>query len=155
MAKDMEDKIALKKKIHEKCLSTLEHSAETTRKRIEELQEDANMTEEEHDVFDGTRNKLLSQRDIYAGQLQNIINEIQVVNNVNSGKLQDKVDFGAVVKTNKQNLFIVTGLGKIEVDGEQYFVISRDVPIYKVMEGKKKGDTFEFNNNKFEIKDVF
>ncbi|MFO8236152.1 MAG: hypothetical protein R6U04_12195 [Bacteroidales bacterium] len=151
----MEDKLALKKKIYDKCLSILEKSAETTKTRVEELQKDANQTEQEHDVFDGTRNKLLGQRDIYVEQLQNIINEIQILNNVNYGKLLDKVDFGAVVKTNKQSLFIVIGLGKISVDGEEYFVISRDVPIYKVMEGKKKGDTFEFNGNKFEIKDVF
>jgi hypothetical protein len=41
------------------------------------------------------------------------------------------------------------------VEGDTYFVISKDVPIYKAMEGLKKGDSFEFNNMKFEIEDVF
>jgi transcription elongation GreA/GreB family factor len=133
----------------------LEESAETTRRQIDELQNDANEAEQEHDVFDGTRSKMLSQRDIYAEQLQNVMDEIHILKKVSFDEALDKVEFGAMVETNKQNMFIVVGIGKVEVDDQTFYVISKNVPIYKAMEGLKKGDTFEFNNMKFEIQDVY
>jgi transcription elongation GreA/GreB family factor len=149
------EKIGLKRKVYDRCLEMLEESAQTTRNSMAEIQEDANEAELEHDVFDGTRDKFLNQRDIYAEQLQNIMNEIQTLKKVTFDEPVEKVEFGAMVLTNKQNMFIVVGIGKVEVEGETFFVISKDVPIFKAMQGMKKGDQFEFNNNQFEIKDVF
>jgi transcription elongation GreA/GreB family factor len=149
------EKIGLKRKVYDRCLEMLEESAQTTRNSMAEIQEDANEAELEHDVFDGTRDKFLNQRDIYAEQLQNIMNEIQTLKKVTFDEPVEKVEFGAMVLTNKQNMFVVVGIGKVEVEGETFFVISKDVPIFKAMQGMKKGDQFEFNNNQFEIKDVF
>ncbi len=151
----VKEKLALKKRVYDRCLEMLEESAETTRRQIDELQKDANEAEQEHDVFDGTRSKLLSQRDIYAEQLQNIMDEIHILKQVPFDEAVDKVEFGAMVETNKQKMFIVVGIGKVQVDGQTFYVISKNVPIYNAMEGLKKGDTFQFNNIKFEIKDVY
>ena len=106
-------------------------------------------------VFDSSRSELLRERDIYAEQLQKAVDDIHILKKVSFDGLEDKVEFGAVVITNRQKMFIALGLGKVEVDDDTYFVISKDVPIYKAMEGLKKGDSFEFNNMKFEIEDVF
>jgi hypothetical protein len=122
---------------------------------MNEIQIDANEAEQEHDVFDGSRSELLRERDIYAEQLQKAVDDIHILKKVSFDGLEDKVEFGAVVITNRQKMFIALGLGKVEVEGDTYFVISKDVPIYKAMEGLKKGDSFEFNNMKFEIEDVF
>ncbi|MGM0530990.1 MAG: hypothetical protein ACQER7_06530 [Bacteroidota bacterium] len=149
------DKLGLKKKIYNRCLEILEHNAETARQIMNEIQIDANEAEQEHDVFDGSRSELLRERDIYAGQLQKAVDDIHILKKVSFDGLEEKVEFGAVVITNKQKMFIALGLGKVEVNGDTYYVISKDVPIYKAMEGLKKGDTFEFNNMKFEIQDVF
>jgi hypothetical protein len=153
--KNLEEKLAFKRKIYDRCLEMLEESAETTRQLMDEVQKDANEAEQEHDVFDGTRSKLLRQRDIYAEQLQNVMDEIHVLKKVYFDEPVEQVEFGAIVVTNKQTMFIVIGLGKVEIEGETVYVISKNVPIYNAMEGMKKGDSFEFNNNKFEIKDVF
>ncbi len=149
------EKIAQKKAIYYKCLEILENNAETARQTMNEIQHDANEAEKEHDVFDGSRSELLRERDIYAEQLQKNLDEIQILKKVHFDRLEDKVEFGAVVLTNKQKIFIALGLGKVKVNGDQYFVISKDTPIYQSMEGMRKGDTFEFNGTTFDIKDVF
>ncbi|MFP4621403.1 MAG: hypothetical protein ACLFM7_08835 [Bacteroidales bacterium] len=149
------EKLERKKAIYNKCLEILENNAEIARNTMNEIQIDANEAEQEHDVFDGSRSELLRKRDIYAEQLQKAVADIHILKKVSFDGIEDKVEFGAVVITDKHNMFVALGLGKIEVDGETYFVISKDVPIYKAMEGLQKGDTFEFNNMKFEIKDVF
>ena len=151
----MENKIEFKKQLYNRCMEILEESAETARQQMNEVQEDANEAELEHDVFDGSRSELLRKRDIYAEQLQKAVDEIQILKKVSFDQLSEQVEFGAVVITNKQKIFITLGLGKVTMDGETYFVISKDVPIYRAMEGLKKGDEFEFNNIKFTIKDLF
>jgi len=151
----MDKKLDFKKQLYNHCMKILEESAETARQQMNEVQEDANEAEQEHDVFDGSRSELLRKRDIYAEQLQKAVDEIQILKKVTLEKLSGQVEFGAVVITNKQKMFIALGLGKVKMDGETYYVISKDVPIYKAMEGLKKGDEFEFNNMKFSIKDLF
>ena len=155
MDNSKKEKLELKKTIYNRCLEILENNAETARQTMNEIQIDANEAEQEHDVFDGSRAELLRERDIYAEQLQKAIDDIHILKKVSFDGLEDKVEFGAVVITDKQKIFIALGLGKVEVNKDTYYVISKDVPIYKAMEGLKKGDTFQFNNNTFEIKDVF
>ena len=155
MDNSKKEKMELKKTIYNRCLEILEDNAETARQTMNEIQIDANEAEQEHDVFDGSRSELLRERDIYAEQLQKAIDDIHILKKVSFDGLEDKVEFGAVVITDKQKIFIALGLGKVEVNKDTYYVISKDVPIYKAMEGLKKGDTFQFNNNTFEIKDVF
>jgi len=151
----MEKKLEFKKKLYDRCLEILEERAETARKQMNEVQEDANEAEQEHDVFDGSRSELLRKRDIYAEQLQKAVDEIQILKKVSFDDITKQVEFGAVVITNKQKMFIALGLGKVTLNDDIYYVISKDVPIYKAMEGLKKGDEFEFNNMKFTIKDLF
>jgi len=151
----MEKKLEFKKKLYDRCLEILEERAETARKQMNEVQEDANEAEQEHDVFDGSRSELLRKRDIYAEQLQKAVDEIQILKKVSFDDITEQVEFGAVVITNKQKMFIALGLGKVTLNDDIYYVISKDVPIYKAMEGLKKGDEFEFNNMKFTIKDLF
>jgi len=151
----MENKLEFKKQLYNQCMKILEESAETARQQMNEVQEDANEAEQEHDVFDGSRSELLRKRDIYAEQLQKAVDEIQILKKVSFEQHSEQIEFGAVVVTNKHNMFIALGLGKVTMDGETYYVISKDVPIYKAMEGLKKGDEFKFNNMKFTIKDLF
>ena len=151
----MKEKLVIKKKIYNTCMRILEENAETARQTMNQIQQDANEAEQEHDVFDGSRSELLRERDIYAEQLQKAVDEIQILKKVSFDGLEEQVEFGAVVITNRQNMFIALGLGKVEVDNQTYFVISKDVPVYKAMEGMKAGDKFTFNNMDFEIKDVF
>ena len=42
-------------------------------------------------------------------------------------------------------------MGKIELDGEEYFAISPNVPIYNALKGKSAGDTVAFNQNDFTV----
>ena len=151
----MEKKLEFKKDLYDRCMEILEESAETAREQMNEVQEDANEAEQEHDVFDGSRSELLRKRDIYAEQLQKAVDEIQILKKVSFEGISEQVEFGAVVITNKQDMFIALGLGKVTLDNDTFFVISKDVPIYKAMEGLKKGDEFTFNNMKFTIKDLF
>ena len=151
----MDNRLQLKQKIYNRCMEILENNAETARVQMNEVQEDANEAELEHDVFDGSRSELLRKRDIYAEQLQKAVDEIHILKKVPIHEISDSVKFGTVVITDKQKIFIALGLGKVKLEEDTFVVISKDVPIYKAMEGLNKGDEFQVNNNTFVIKDLF
>jgi transcription elongation GreA/GreB family factor len=64
------------------------------------------------------------------------------------------VGFGSLVITDKMNFFIAASVGKFDLEGSDYFIISAQTPIYQAMEGKTIGDSFSFRNQKYTIKEV-
>jgi hypothetical protein len=145
----------LKQKLIEKCLHILNERAENAKKAMEELQQSANEYGLPKDRYDSFRAQVLRKRDLFAEQYQKTIDEMELIKKINPDKKSEKVEFGSVVITNKQKLFVSVSLGKIELENEVYYAISAQVPIYKAIQNKKAGGKFEFNGNKFEIVKLF
>ncbi len=60
----------------------------------------------------------------------------------------------SLVKTDKGAFFITYAVKNVKHNGQTYFMLATDAPIYKCMKDKVEGDQFEFNGNKFQIKEV-
>ena len=122
---------------------------------IADTQQQANDYGPPKDRYDSFRTQLMRRRDLLAQQLSKEMNELQVIDKLESMKNLDHAAFGAVVLTQDQNYFLSIGLGKLEVDSTTYFAESPIVPISQALLGKKKNETFEFRGKKTEILDVF
>jgi len=70
-------------------------------------------------------------------------------------KLHDKVEFGSVVLTDMQSVFIATGIGRLKIEKGEIFVVSPQVPIFEALKGRASGDIVDFRGNKIKIKEVF
>lgn len=149
------NKQELKKKIVDTCIQTLENSAQTVRESIDELIQTANEYEGDHDILDPFKEGLIKKKDLQNKQLQKYLDDIKLVKKADPKRIPEKVEFGSVVITDKQKMFIAVGIGKIVLENETYFAISTQVPVYKAMQGLKVGDSFTLNNNTFTIKDIF
>lgn len=66
----------------------------------------------------------------------------------------DVVKPGAIVSVNGRCMIIAVPKAPFTIDGRLFMAISVSAPIYKHLEGKRAGDTFEFNNKKFTIEAV-
>ena len=66
----------------------------------------------------------------------------------------DVVKPGAVVSVNGRCMIVAASKSQFTIDGRDFMGISTQAPIYKSLEGKKAGDSFEFNNQKFTIEAV-
>jgi hypothetical protein len=97
----------------------------------------------------------MRQIELYAKQLDKAKMVYDTLQKIPLEKEINSVEFGAIVITNKQNLFISAGLGKVIFDEKEYYAISPQVPIFKALNGKQKGDEVFFNGNSIIIKDVF
>lgn len=141
----------LKYKLIDKCLIILSERAENAKKAMDELQQSANEYGLPKDRYDSFRAQVLRKRDLFAEQYQKTMDEIDLIKKIDPEKKSDKVEFGSIVITNKQKLFVSISLGKIMLENEEYYAISTQVPIYNAIKGRKAGEKFEFNGNRFEI----
>ena len=148
------DQFSLKIELLSSCLTMINNRAESLRRVMEDTQQSANDYGQPKDRYDSYRTQLLRKRDMLGQQLQKILEQRAILERVNPQKQCDKVEFGSLVITSKQNIYITVGLGKLEHNGEEYFVISPAVPFYKAMEGNKTGDSFEFRGQKFKIEQI-
>ncbi len=149
------EKKAVKKNIIKSCIELLERNIKTSKDRIQEIIQTANDYEGDHDMFDPFKEDMMKKKDLQVKQMNKFLEDLKLVKKVDPERISEKVEFGAVIITDKQKMFVSAALGKITVDNESVYAISTQVPVYNAMKDLKIGDTFSINNNSFTIKDVF
>lgn len=66
----------------------------------------------------------------------------------------DAAESGSLVVTDRGLFFIAISIGRVEVDGEAYVVISPASPLGKQLMGSKPGETKTFNNQNYHVKEL-
>ncbi|HNQ59615.1 MAG TPA: hypothetical protein PK028_02870 [Bacteroidales bacterium] len=145
---------SLKKKIYEVAVETLESAAERTRLAIEEAIQAAQEEVNTLDIYESYRSQYLQKSEMFVSQYNKILEQLDILRKINPEEESQNIEFGSIVITDRQKIFVAVGLGKIKVNGDTWFVISPQVPIFEAMKGKKAGDEFIFNNIKHKILQV-
>jgi hypothetical protein len=149
------DRLKLKQKILDACFEQQTKVTQNLKVVMEEVADSAEEYGLPKDLYDSYRNQMMSKRDMFAQQILKINEQIDILRRVDMTKTYTQVRFGAVVITESQRLFVAAGIGKINVEGLEYFVISAMVPFYNAIDGKRVGDTYEFRGKKEKILEVF
>lgn len=66
----------------------------------------------------------------------------------------ETVQKGALVQTDRAMFYIAVGLGKINLNGTDIFVVSSQSPIAKQMLGKRSGESFNMNGTEYAITSI-
>lgn len=149
------DKAALKETILADCKAKLDETLQQLQHEMDETRRLSNEYGAPKDRYDPYRTKLMRQHELYSQQYKKTTNMMIALEKIRPDKLFDTVQFGAVVITDKQNIFVSTSVGRFESGGASYYGISPQAPIFRAMENGKAGSSFEVNGRRFEIKDVF
>jgi len=149
------NKIDLKNKIFIACRDTQLSKINSLQDVVDDAQKSANEYGGPKDRYDSYRAQLLRKRDMFAQQLAHAKKQLDILLRINPEILLDKVEFGSVIFTDKQNLFISISLGKFDVDGKQFYAISPKVPIFKALKDRTMGDKIAFNDQILTIESVF
>ena len=67
------------------------------------------------------------------------------------GKATSQIGLGSLIKTNRGTFYLAASLGKVELDGADYFVVSTKAPIANQFLGKKAGDYANMNGMVYDI----
>jgi hypothetical protein len=152
-----EEKILLKQALMEECLKTYGKLAETAKAAMLQAQESAN--EEKGtmgDKYESFREQCQIDRDMFARQYEENRNAVAVLQKIDISRLNSAVMAGSVVLTEEgQRFFVAAGTGKLTAGGEQYVAISTQSPLYKLLAGKKAGESFMFKGKPCRIVKVF
>lgn len=149
------DKLLLKKRIIEECIKHQQAIADSSLGEMTEADEIAKDYGNPEDWTDTFKTDMLNKRDVYIVQHRRAMEEISKLKQIDIKRKMDSVAYGTVVFTDTQKLFISTGIGKLFVDKDEFFVISTSVPLYQVIRNLKKGSIFDFRGKKDKIKEVF
>ncbi len=141
----------VKQKVYEAVLRAQEEAAELARQAMTEADQAAQEEVNTMDIYESYRSQYLQKSEMFARQFQKASEQLEIIRRIDPNRKCDVVEFGAAVITSKQKMFIAIGMGKIEIDGETWYVISPQVPIFAAMKGKREGDEFSFNNVKHKI----
>lgn len=133
------------------CIKHQEDVAKNAQLLMEEAQQAANDYGAPKDRYDSFRTKQMRTGDMYANQLDNALQNVRTLQMIDAQKKCNRVEFGSIVTTDKQIMFVSVSLGKMECAGEEFYAISVNVPIYSAMKDKKKGDFFVYNGIKQQI----
>ena len=145
----------MKEKLLAYCIKHEEAAIRQLQDAIDDAQKQSNDYGAPKDRYDAFRTKMMRQRDMFAQQQAKANTVLNTLLKIPTDTKYEKVEFGAVVITNKQKLFISAGIGKIEMDEDQFYAISPVVPIYKALEGKTEGEEVFFNGMKIIIEEIF
>lgn len=148
------DRLSTKQKIFDACIQLQQNTLDAIRQAMEEAQNAAIEEVNTLDVYESHRTQYLQKTEMFGRQYAKSQEVMEVLNRVLPLKVFDTVQFGAAVITDSQHIYISAGIGKVMVDGQEWFAISTQVPIFEAMRNKKAGDTITFNNKKIKILEV-
>tara|TARA_R100000935_G_scaffold23395_1_gene42730 strand:+ start:47272 stop:47730 length:459 start_codon:yes stop_codon:yes gene_type:complete len=144
-------------------VALLEHCKETVEKRQEKIKQTISdiveSLEDESkssagDKHETGRAMLQIDRENAGKQLQEIETLQALVKKIDISSVSDYVRLGSLVYTNSGTYFISISIGQVTVGKTGYFCVALQSPIGQMLSGKKKGDTFVFNEKEFVVKSI-
>ena len=96
----------------------------------------------------------LNEMDFLTHSMEILEKEIYILKSIYQEVPNDKVEFGALLKTDKVVALIGVANERMDVEGIQVVGISLAAPLLKAMEGKKVGDTVEVNSVSHTIEEI-
>ncbi|PKF74076.1 hypothetical protein [Chryseobacterium sp. PMSZPI] len=106
------------------------------------------------DKYETGREMLQQEINNLQRQLNEVLNQQFILQKISS-EPSDKVQNGALVKTNKGLFYISASLGEIIVENQKIMTVSAESPLVKAMFGKKMGDAFTINNINQNIENIW
>jgi hypothetical protein len=147
----------LKASLFEQCSQVVEKRYSKVKQTIADI--DESLMEESKssagDKHETGRAMLQIDRENAGKQLFEIENLQSLLRKIDIRASSDYVRLGSLVYTNHGTYFISISIGAVIVGKTNYICVALHSPIGNLLAGKKKGDTFNFNNLEYKITQVY
>ena len=147
---------SIKQNIKSEVLRQLDLKIKDISNAVKSLSEsrDSDTKSSAGDKHETSRAKIQTEIDQLSKQLINAQRQKNNLSIIDTKHIHSIADVGSLVETNKGYFFISTGWGRIQIQDENYFVISIESPIGRLLKNKKKGDSIQFRNTAYDILSV-
>lgn len=106
------------------------------------------------DKHETGRAMLQIDRENAGKQLQEVENIQSILKRIDVSTSSDYARLGSLVYTNRGAYFIGISVGQVTIGKTNYICVALQSPIGSQLSGKKKGDSFSFNNIEYVITQV-
>lgn len=148
--------MSIKEQVYNKCMELVGQKIALAERAMKEAQESANAEEKSTagDKHDTARAMSHIERDMYAKQLSEAVHLKKILSGIQISTPFRTVQSGSIVNTTNGKFFIAVALGKIDLDGEIFFVISPLSPLGQLLLDKKSGKKVSFNGKEISILEI-
>ncbi|HEU5146157.1 MAG TPA: GreA/GreB family elongation factor [Chryseosolibacter sp.] len=146
----------IKQRLYDLCQKYVNERIDAARQAIADAQNSANEETKSSSGDKYETGRAMAQLEIEktAQQLGESLKLKSVLDQMHFDVPAGAAETGSLVVTDRGRFFIAISIGKVEVDGEAYMVISPASPLGKQLIGSKSGDTRTFNNQHYHVKEL-
>lgn len=106
------------------------------------------------DKYETGREMLQQEINNLQRQLNEVLNQQNVLQKI-TADVSEKVQNGALVRTNKGLFYVSASMGEIIFENQKIMTVSVESPLVKAMFGKKMGEKFTINNINQDIEHIW
>lgn len=146
----------LKSSLYQLCLNFIAERINTAEIALKQAREASNDDTKSSagDKYETSREMMQQDIDRNKRLLIDAEENQLVLNSLKDASASGVARNGSIVFTNQGNFYISISAGQLHLAKETFFAISAVSPIGKLLLGKQKGDQFDFNGKKYQIKEV-
>ncbi len=136
------------------CIKKQQNLIDNFDQRIEDGQADTYGQKDSPSQTDESSNSPQALMEVLSKERDFAQYEMSILRGIDPANPAALVERGAIVKTDQRTFFIGVSSEDVEVEGQKVFGMSEQAPLYALMRGLKKGDSFEFNKLRYTIEDI-
>lgn len=145
----------IKSKLFDICLTHVNKRISSYKEEIETIKESIESNDKSSDEDDDSgQGKLMNDLEKNAQYLTDASKMLDTIKLINPKSIHHNVVLGSLIKTDSSNFFIAVSIGKVEVDNESYYIISKLSPIGQLLQNKSVGEEISFNDNRYKILEI-
>ncbi|MDG5491013.1 GreA/GreB family elongation factor [Psychroserpens sp. SPM9] len=147
---------SLKQTLFKQCQQFVDGRLNAIQQTINEIQE--SLTSETKssagDKHETGRAMLQLEREKAGQQLAEIQKLNELLSKIDLSKSSNTIGLGSLIFTTQAHYFIIISAGQLQAQDQQFYAISANTPIAKLLLGKQAGDLITFRNQEFKIIEV-
>jgi len=149
--------VSLKEKLLALCIRHVEEKISSAAEAMRSAQEAANEEGKSSagDKYETGRAMMQIERDNAAMQLDEALKLKKTLDLISATEKHNVVSLGSIVITKTFKIFVAVGPGKLNVEGDDYFIVTPMSPLGKILFGLKAGMEFTFNNKPNAVLEIF
>ncbi len=146
----------IKQQLYKACEDFLNKRLEVIQKTIFDIQNSLQSETKSSagDKHETGRAMLQLEREKAGHQLAEVQKLNETLHKIKLESHHHSVALGSVVYSTQSNYFIAISAGEITINNDKFYAISPSTPMAKLLLSKKIGDSIEFRDTKFTIKEI-
>ncbi|MFA6277068.1 MAG: 3-oxoacyl-ACP synthase [Pedobacter sp.] len=146
----------IKSSLYQLCLNFIKERIQTAETALQQAREASNDDTKSSagDKYETSREMMQQDIDRNKRLLIDAEENYKVLSSLKDAPFSEEARNGSLVYTNQGNFYLSISAGQLHLGKETVFAISAVSPIGKLLLGKQKGGSFDFNGKKYQIKEV-